>query len=115
MSEEQDGQPATDGATDQQLMKLAYEGRKAQELFEDPHIRQYFRDLEVAIYGMLRAGTPEDAAHWHRMLDCADKLRDVWAEYIRTGAIAVEKLKERQHPLLKLSRFKWIAPRIARR
>lgn len=103
----EEDQPKTDNASDQLLLRYATEGRTAQELYEDPHVRQYFRELEVVIFGMLRAGKPEEAAHWHRMLDCVDKLRDVWFEHVRTGMIAADKLKERQHPLLQLSRWKW--------
>lgn len=93
--------------TEQELLARAQLGRSAEELLAEPFIDRWFTDTQNALLAMLREGTPEDAAHWHRMMDAVDKLRATLDHYLRTGALATRELQEKMHPLEQLSRFKF--------
>ena len=98
---------ATDPRTEQDLLAQAMVGRSAEELMHEPFIARWFADTEAAMIAMLREGAPEQAPHWHRMLDCLDKLRGTLDHYLRTGALAANELREKAHPLTQISRFKF--------
>ena len=93
--------------SEQELLALAQLGRSAEELLAEPFIARWFDDTETAMLAMMRDGTPEEAPHWHRMMDALDKLRGTLDHYLRTGALAAKQLKETNHPLEQLSRFKF--------
>lgn len=78
------------------LLELAHLGRAAEELLREPLIERWFADLNRALLAEMRQGSRDDAAHWHDMMDCVDRLRDVLDTYIKKGELAAKRLRAMQ-------------------
>lgn len=98
-------EPQDDALARSNLLELAHLGRAAEELLHEPLIERWFADLNRALVAELRQGTREEAAHWHDMLDCVDRLRDVLDIYIRKGEMAAKRLRSTQPEATGFSRF----------
>lgn len=87
-----------EGVSDAELLEQVRQGRTADSLLADPTIARYFALVEQVIVAEWRATKTRDVesqAHWRRMLECHERLQQVFVEFIRTGRVAKEKLDNR--------------------
>ena len=93
--------------SEQELLAQAQLGRSADELLREPLIERWFQDTQAAVLGMFAEGPREDAGHWHDVLQNMKRLRDTMDVYMRTGAIAAERLRANRSAIERVSQWKW--------